>query len=36
MNLSYATEIQYAIKINGISSLPIAPVLQFNIIYSNI
>ena len=33
MNLSYATEIQYATKINGISSLPIAPVLQVNIIY---
>ena len=33
MNLPYATELQYATKINGISTLPIAPVLQFNIIY---
>ena len=33
MNIPYATEIQYATKINGISTLPIAPVLQVNIIY---
>ena len=32
MNMPEAKEIQYATKINGISTLPIAPIMQLNII----